>query len=116
MVNSLFRITACVLPGMRGRGFGRIINIVSSGVVQPIPNLGISNAMRAAIIGWAKTLAEEVALDGVTVNSVLPGRIHTQRVDELDAAAAQRSSRSVEEVAEASRNTIPMRRYGDPQE
>ena len=72
--------------------------------------------MRAAIIGWAKTLADEVAAEGVTVNSVLPGRIQTQRIVELDAAAAERTGKSVADVIEASRNTIPMRRYGDPQE
>lgn len=116
MVNAIFLVTARLLPGMRARGFGRIVNIVSSGVAQPIPNLGISNALRASIVGWAKTLAAEVAADGVTVNSVLPGRIHTQRVDELDAAAAGRTGKSVDEVAAASRGTIPMGRYGTPQE
>lgn len=116
MVNAVFLVTGRLLPGMRARGFGRIVNIVSSGVAQPIPNLGISNALRASIVGWAKTLAAEVAADGVTVNSVLPGRIHTQRVDELDAAAATRTGASVEAVATASRATIPMGRYGSPQE
>lgn len=116
MVNAIFLVTSRILPGMRARKFGRIVNIVSSGVTQPIPNLGISNALRASIVGWAKTLASEVAPDGVTVNSVLPGRIHTQRVDELDAAAAQRSGSTIEAVAAASRSTIPMGRYGTPQE
>lgn len=101
---------------MRTRGFGRVINLVSSGVAQPIPNLGLSNALRASIVGWAKTLAGEVAKDGVTVNCVLPGRIHTSRVDELDAAAAMRAGSTPEEVAQSSRATIPMGRYGDPQE
>lgn len=116
MANAAFTITTRLLPGMRARRFGRIVNIVSSGVAQPIPNLGISNAVRAAILGWAKTLAAEVAADGVTVNSVLPGRIHTRRVDELDAAAAGRAGKPVAAIAEASRATIPMGRYGDPQE
>lgn len=116
MVAAIFLVTARLLPGMRARGFGRIVNVVSSGVAQPIPNLGISNALRASIVGWAKTLAAEVAAEGVTVNSVLPGRIHTQRVDELDAAAAGRTGKSVEEIAAASRATIPTGRYGTPQE
>lgn len=116
MVASIFAVTARLLPGMRERGFGRVINIVSSGVAQPIPNLGISNALRSAIVGWSKTLAGEVAKDGVTVNCVLPGRIHTARIDELDAAAATRSGSTPEAVAEASRATIPMGRYGDPRE
>lgn len=116
MANALFTVTARLLPGMRAQRYGRIVNIVSSGVVQPIPNLGMSNALRASVIGWAKTLAGEVAGEGITVNSVVPGRIHTDRVDELDAAAATRASKTVDEIAAASRATIPMGRYGDPQE
>jgi 3-oxoacyl-[acyl-carrier protein] reductase len=116
MVNAPFRVTAALLPGMRARKWGRIVNVVSSGVVQPIPNLGISNTLRLSILGWAKTLAGEVAADGVTVNSVIPGRIHTTRVDELDAAAAVRSGKTPEAVAEASRATIPIGRYGRPEE
>ena len=77
MVSAPLSIAAAVVPGMRARRFGRVVAIVSSGVQQPIPNLGISNALRASIVGWAKTLAGEVAADGVTVNCVLPGRIHT---------------------------------------
>lgn len=116
MLNAPFTITAALLPGMRARKWGRIVNVVSSGVVQPIPNLGISNTLRLSVIGWAKTLAGEVAADGVTVNSVIPGRIHTSRVDELDAAAAARAGKTPEAVAEASRATIPMGRYGKPEE
>jgi 3-oxoacyl-[acyl-carrier protein] reductase len=116
MVNALFFVTSRLLPGMRARKWGRVVNIVSSGVVQPIPNLGLSNALRASIVGWAKTLAAEVAADGVTVNSVLPGRIHTERVDSLDAAAAKRTGKTVEEVAAASCATIPVGRYGAPKE
>jgi 3-oxoacyl-[acyl-carrier protein] reductase len=116
MVNAPFRITAGLLPGMKSRKWGRIVNVVSSGVVQPIPNLGISNTLRLSILGWAKTLAAEVAADGVTVNSVIPGRIHTSRVDQLDKAAADRSGTTPEAVAEASRAGIPMGRYGKPEE
>ena len=116
MVNALFEVTAQVLPGMRERGWGRVINVVSSGVIQPIANLGISNTLRASILGWAKTLAGEVAAEGVTVNSVIPGRIATARVGELDEAAAKRSGSTVQAVAEASRKTIPVGRYGDPTE
>lgn len=116
MVNSVFRITADLLPGMRERKWGRVVNVVSSGVVQPISGLGISNSLRLALIGWAKTLSAEVAADGITVNSVAPGRIHTQRVDELDATAAKRAGKSVEEIAAASRSTIPIGRYGEPRE
>ncbi|CAN0597904.1 unnamed protein product, partial [Laminaria digitata] len=90
------------LPGMRERGWGRILVVSSSGIVQPIPNLGISNAIRASQVGWAKTLSSEVAPDGVTVNTVAPGRIHTDRVNQIDAAAAAKQGKPVEDIASAS--------------
>jgi len=116
MAANLFHITAKLVPPMRERGFGRVITIGSSGVEQPIPNLAMSNGIRAAVLAWSKTLASEVAGDGVTVNMVVPGRIHTARVDELDAAAAKRTGKSVEEIARASAASIPAGRYGRPQE
>lgn len=112
MVVPIFTIAALVLPGMRAAKFGRILVIASSGVEQPIPNLVMSNALRASIRGWAKTLASEVAADGVTVNLILPGRIETDRTAELDAANAQRSGKSVADVAEAAKGAIPAGRYG----
>jgi 3-oxoacyl-[acyl-carrier protein] reductase len=105
-----------VLPGMRERGWGRIVAIGSSGVTAPLPHLAASNAGRAALAAYLKTLAAEVAADGVTVNMVLPGRIATDRVASLDAALATRTGRTVEEVRTASRGTIPARRYGRPEE
>jgi 3-oxoacyl-[acyl-carrier protein] reductase len=116
MATHLFELARAFLPQMLARKWGRIITIASSGVEQPIPNLGISNTVRAAVVGWSKTLAEEVAGNGVTVNVVLPGRIHTTRVDELDAAAAKRTNADVAAVAAASAAAIPARRYGTPQE
>jgi 3-oxoacyl-[acyl-carrier protein] reductase len=116
MAASLFRITAAALPAMIDHGFGRILTIVSSGVVQPISNLGASNALRAAIVGWSKSLSNEVAAKGVTVNCIAPGRIHTSRVDELDAAAAARTGKTVEDIRAASMETIPAGRYGRPEE
>ncbi len=112
MAANLFEATRLILPAMIKQRWGRVITIASSGVEQPIPNLGISNAIRSAIVGWSKTLSSEVAGDGITVNVVLPGRIHTRRVDELDAAAAARSDQTQEEVARASAATIPAGRYG----
>jgi len=116
MVLSVIRVSNAVLSGMRQRVWGRIITSTSSGVVQPIPNLGISNTLRAALVGWSKTVAAEVAADGVTVNVVVPGRIKTARVDELDAKAAERQGKSVDEVVRASVATIPAGRYGRPDE
>jgi 3-oxoacyl-[acyl-carrier protein] reductase len=116
MAGAIFAITSAALPAMTERRYGRIVTIVSSGVIQPIPNLGASNTLRAAIIGWSKTLSNEVAAFGITVNCVAPGRIHTGRVDELDAAAAKRSGKTIDEIRSASMDSIPMRRYGRPEE
>lgn len=116
MVMPVIRLAGLVLPGMRERGFGRILTIASSGVVQPIPNLVLSNALRASLVGWSKTLANETAKDGVTVNVVLPGRIQTDRVEELAAANAQAQGRTVDEVAAEGRATIPAGRYGRVEE
>ncbi|WP_300575393.1 SDR family oxidoreductase [Phenylobacterium sp.] len=116
MAASLFHITAGLLPGMRRRGWGRIITIGSSGVEQPLPNLALSNAIRGSIAGWSKTLANEVAASGVTVNMVLPGRIDTDRVRSLDAGRAQASGRSISEVQAAALREIPAGRYGDAAE
>ncbi|GGG76372.1 3-oxoacyl-ACP reductase [Salipiger pallidus] len=116
MVERVISVTNLLLPHMRERGWGRILTLTSSGVEQPIPNLGMSNTLRAALLGWSKTLASEVAGDGVTSNILLPGRIHTDRVDELDANAAKRQGKTPEEVATASRATIPAGRYGKVEE
>jgi 3-oxoacyl-[acyl-carrier protein] reductase len=101
---------------MRSRKFGRVITSTSSGVVAPIPNLGMSNALRLSLVGWSKTLAREVGQDGVTANIVLPGRIATDRIRFLDEQKARREGRPVEDVAAESSASIPLGRYGEPQE
>ncbi len=116
MVVSVIAITDRVLPGMRQRGWGRIITSTSSGVVSPIPNLGMSNALRLTLVGWSKTLAREVGVDGITANIILPGRIATSRIGFLDEAKAKREGRSVEEVSKESTAAIPIGRYGRPEE
>jgi 3-oxoacyl-[acyl-carrier protein] reductase len=116
MFLSAVRLTRLALPGMRKRGFGRIIAVVSSGVIQPIPNLGISNALRLALVGWAKTLASEVAGQGVTVNCLAPGRIATDRVAELDQGRARREGIGLDEVERQARAAIPAGRYGEAAE
>lgn len=116
MAANLFHLTGRLLPPMRARKWGRIVSIASSGVEQPIPNLALSNGIRAAVVGWSKTLATEVAGDGVTVNVILPGRIATPRVDELDAAASKRTGTPVDQVKASSSAAIPAGRYGTPQE
>jgi len=104
------------LPAMRESGWGRIVSIGSSGVVAPIPNLAASNFGRAALAGYLKTLAREVAADGVTVNMVLPGRIATDRVISVDAQNAARTGQDEAEVRAASEAAIPIGRYGRPEE
>jgi 3-oxoacyl-[acyl-carrier protein] reductase len=105
-----------VLPAMREAGWGRIVAIGSSGVQQPIPTLTSSNVGRAALAAYLKTLAGAVARDGVTVNMVLPGRIDTDRVASLDAAAAERTGTDAGQVRESSEAAIPAGRYGAPAE
>jgi 3-oxoacyl-[acyl-carrier protein] reductase len=116
MVVGVIALTDRVLPGMRERRWGRILTNTSSGVVAPIPNLALSNALRLALVGWSKTLAREVAAEGVTVNVVVPGRIATDRVRQLDAARAEREGTAVEEATAAAVAAIPVGRYGDPAE
>jgi 3-oxoacyl-[acyl-carrier protein] reductase len=116
MVLRLMEIANLCAADMRAAGWGRILTLASSGVLQPIPNLAMSNVLRSALIGWNKTLSTELAADGITVNILAPGRIHTARVDQLDAAAAERQGKTVDEVRTASRATIPAGRYGSVEE
>jgi 3-oxoacyl-[acyl-carrier protein] reductase len=116
MVRSVIVVTDAVLPTMRQRQWGRIITSTSSGVVAPIPNLGISNSLRLALVGWSKTLAREIGRDGITSNIVLPGRIATGRIVFLDEQKAKRENRSVAEVTAESTGSIPVGRYGNPKE
>lgn len=116
MATSVFTLTDALLSGMVERGFGRIVTIGSSGVEAPIPGLALSNGVRGAVAGWSKTLAAEVAASGVTVNMVLPGRIATDRVRELDEGRAKRSGASLEAIQAESRGSIPTGRYGKPEE
>lgn len=116
MVRSVIAVTDAVLLGMKAKGWGRVITSTSSGVVAPIANLGISNTLRLALVGWSKTLAREVGADGITANIVLPGRIATGRITFLDEQKAKREGRPVAEVTAESTATIPVGRYGVPQE
>jgi 3-oxoacyl-[acyl-carrier protein] reductase len=116
MVLSVIAVTDRVLPNMRARHWGRVITSTSSGVVSPIPNLAISNTLRLSLVGWSKTLAREVAKDGITANIILPGRIATDRTKFLDEAKAKREGRSVDDVSAESTGSIPAGRYGKPEE
>jgi len=116
MVLCVIALTDRVLPGMRARRFGRVITSTSSGVEQPIPGLAISNALRLSLVGWSKTLSREVGREGVTVNIVLPGRIETDRLLFLDRTTAERQGRTAESVAAEQAASIPLGRYGRPEE
>jgi 3-oxoacyl-[acyl-carrier protein] reductase len=116
MVLSVIAITDRVLPGMRQQHWGRIITSTSSGVIAPIASLGLSNALRISLVGWSKTLAREVAKDGITANIMVPGRIGTARTAFLDGQKAKRENRPVEAVTAESTGSIPVGRYGTPQE
>jgi 3-oxoacyl-[acyl-carrier protein] reductase len=105
-----------LLPGMRERGWGRVISILSSGVRQPIGDLVYSNGGRSVLAAWLKTTARTIAAEGVTLNGVLPGRIATPRIHELDSGRAEREGRTEEAVRDAHIATIPAGRYGRPEE
>lgn len=113
---SAVRLTRLCLPSMRQHRWGRIITGTSSSVKQPIATLMLSNSMRSAVTAWSKTLSDEVARDGITVNTLAPGRIETMRTEELDADAARRRGISVDEIRAERSAAIPMGRYGTPEE
>lgn len=115
VINNQTLVRAC-LPGMKaaddGRGYGRIINIISTSVKAPIPGLGVSNTIRAAVASWAKTLAGELAPFGITVNNVLPGFTDTARLKSLFEARAKREGKTLEQVTAAAVAAIPAGRLG----
>lgn len=115
-LRSAVELTRAVLPGMRERKWGRVLNVTSIAVKQPVDGLMLSNSIRSAVTGWARTLANEVARDGVTVNCLLPGFTRTERVEQLNAAAAARDGISLEEVERRVEAQIPMHRVGEPRE
>ena len=113
---SFTRIVGAAAPEMKKAGYGRVVTIASSSIKQPIPNLALSNALRAGVWGIAKTLSRELAPQGILVNVVAPGRIDTERIAELDQANAQKSGKTMEDVRKASVASIPLGRLGRPEE
>jgi 3-oxoacyl-[acyl-carrier protein] reductase len=102
--------------GMKIYNYGRVINIISTSIKQPIPGLGVSNTIRGAVASWAKTLSFEVARNGITVNNILPGFTDTERLGSLIDAKSNAENISVDVVAEAMKNTVPVGRFGNPEE
>jgi len=105
-----------LLPGMRAAGYGRIINIISTSVKQPIPGLGVSNTIRGAVASWAKTLATELGPEGITVNNMLPGFTQTGRLDAIIAAKAKQAGLDAAVVAKQMRAAVPAARFADASE
>lgn len=105
-----------VLPGMRATRWGRIVNVISTSVYEPIPNLGVSNTIRGAVAGWAKTLSRELGGDGITVNNVLPGYTRTQRLDQILADRSAATGKPVDEVARGMLASVPVGRFAEAAE
>jgi 3-oxoacyl-[acyl-carrier protein] reductase len=112
MVMPFFRVTDMLIGEMRTRKWGRVLNVASYSVIEPIPTIGISNTLRSAVVGWAKTLAGEVARDGITVNMLLPGVIATDRSLQLHQGNAKRLNIPVEEAMKQFEKTLPVGRMG----
>jgi 3-oxoacyl-[acyl-carrier protein] reductase len=109
-------LVQAVVPGMKDADYGRIINIISTSVKQPIDNLGVSNTIRGAVASWSKTLANELGQFGITVNNVLPGFTATGRLEAVVENAAKRMNKSEKEASEQMRNSVPARRFAQPGE
>jgi 3-oxoacyl-[acyl-carrier protein] reductase len=113
---SVVNLVRAVLPGMKERKWGRIVNVTSIAVKQPVHGLMLSNSLRSAVTGFARTLANEVAPFGITVNNILPGYTRTERVEQLSAATAARENISKQQAVGRWESEIPMGRLGEPRE
>ncbi len=116
LVLSVIRMVRGVVPSMKERGGGAIVMSTSSSVKEPIPNLTLSTVMRASVSALSKSLANELAADNIRVNQLVPGRILTDRIEQLDQANATKSGRPIEEIRKQSEQAIPMGRLGTPEE
>lgn len=109
-------LVQAVVPAMKNAGYGRIINIISTSVKQPLAGLGVSNTIRGAVANWSKTLAGELGSFGITVNNVLPGATGTERLKQIINNKAEKTNQSFDEVANAMKNDIPAKRFAQPEE
>lgn len=109
-------ITQALLPKMKESGYGRIINVISTSVKQPLPNLGVSNTIRGAVANWAKTLSSELGPFGITVNNVLPGATSTGRLSQIINNKAAKSGHSVDDVTDEMKKEVPLGRLALPEE
>ena len=109
-------LVQAVVPAMKEAGYGRIINIISTSVKQPLAGLGVSNTIRGAVANWSKTLAGELGSFGITVNNVLPGATGTERLKQIITNKAEKTGQSFEEISNAMKNDIPAKRFAQPEE
>jgi 3-oxoacyl-[acyl-carrier protein] reductase len=109
-------LAQALVPFMKSEGFGRIINVISTSVKQPLDGLGVSNTIRGAVANWSKTLANELASFGITVNNVLPGATATERLSQIIENKSAKTGVSVNEASDAMRNSIPAKRFAQPEE
>ncbi len=109
-------LAQAVVPGMITAGYGRIINVISTSVKQPLDGLGVSNTIRGAVASWAKTLANELGSFGITVNNILPGATATERLNSIIGSKSEKTGKPLEEISDAMKNSIPARRFAEPGE
>ena len=109
-------LAQATIPYMKEQGFGRIINIISTSVKEPIPGLGVSNTIRGAVGNWSKTLSIEVGAFGITVNNVLPGFTETERLNEIIKIKAEKEGTSIEQMTQIMKNYTPAKRFAKPEE
>ncbi len=109
-------LASAVIPGMKDAGYGRIINVISTSVKQPLNGLGVSNTVRGAVANWAKTMANELGAFNITVNNVLPGATNTARLSSIVSNKASKTGQTEEEVKTAMANVVPMKRVAEPHE
>ena len=109
-------LAQALIPGMIASGFGRIINVISTSVKQPLNGLGVSNTIRGAVANWSKTLANELGEYNITVNNVLPGATNTSRLSDIASSKASKTNKTVDEVYSSMAAQVPMQRIAEPQE
>lgn len=109
-------LVQAIYPGMIESGYGRIINVISTSVKQPLPNLGVSNTIRGAVASWSKTLANELGQYGITVNNVLPGATNTTRLQGIAEAKSANTGESISDIFDEMASESPMRRIAQPEE
>ncbi|RBW61357.1 short-chain dehydrogenase [Tenacibaculum sp. E3R01] len=109
-------LAQAIVPFMKKEGYGRVINVISTSVKQPLDGLGVSNTIRGAVASWSKTLANELGQFGITVNNVLPGATGTERLNEIINNKATKTGKTIEEVSEAMKNASPAKRFAKPEE